>query len=480
MCLHPIIDFGFTFEHAVTAMVVMQLDGTILQSNMSAQRLFDCTHDELISLFHAERNHQNLQELLHRSQILLSENQKYADMEQCYHLHSSHKICTTVNLTLTEHITSQETLVFIQFQDKTAHRMVESRLEIVKTKLEEQEQSYHQLLEDLQHAVLITKDGVILYTNRAGLDLVGAAAMDEIIGRSTLDLVDKNYHGLVLERRSKIMNNSRLGSVRYRINRLDGERRYVDGFSLPISYQNQDAVLGVFNDVTHLLKEEERLMQSEKLSIAGQLAAGIAHEIRNPLTSINGFMKLIRSTKRNEERYFSIVESELKRIELIVNELLILSKPHQSYDKKPTELISLLEQVITLMNAQAAMKNVQIISSFTLSEVWIHGEANQLKQVFINLIKNAIESMITSGEIHVNVKVQDNKVLVMVQDSGSGISPEQLKLIGNPFYTTKDTGTGLGLMICYNIIHNHDGEIHVDSVLNQGTTFSIKIPLLPM
>lgn len=477
MCLHPIIDFGFTFEHAVTGMIVLQLDGTILESNLSAQRMFDCTHDELIALVQNNHNDDNLREIVNSTQELLEQGQVSTRMEQCYYLRSGNMICTTVTLTITEHLTSQEKVIFLQLQDITDTKLIESRLNNVKTKLFQQEQTYHQLLKDLQHAVLITKDGIILYMNQAGLDLMGAESADQMIGLSTTDIVDKHYHQIIFERRAKSLNDP-LGSVRYRIIRLDGDYRYVDGFSLPISYENHDAVLGVFNDVTHLLREEERLMQSEKLSIAGQLAAGIAHEIRNPLTSINGFMKLIRSTKRNEERYFSIVESELKRIELIVNELLILSKPHQSYDKKPTELLSLLEQVITLMNAQAAMRNIEIIPSFSLNEVWIHGEGNQLKQVFINLIKNAIEAMTASGQIHVKAEIHEDKVHIIIVDTGSGISPEQLKLIGNPFYTTKDTGTGLGLMICYNIIHNHDGDINVDSIPNQGTTFSVILPLL--
>lgn len=480
MCLHPIIDFGFTFEQAITAMIVMQVDGTILLSNPSAQRLFECTHDELVSLFHEENNQQNLHDLLRTSLNIHDDTLTHAKLEQCYQLHSNRIICTNVTLSLTKHLTSSEQLVFIQFQNETDQKLVQSRLENFKIKLEEQQQSYHQLLEELQYALFIINNGSILFINRAGLDLIGATSKEEVIGQPIINYIEEYDQLVALDREEIKDKHVSLSSDRYRIVRSDGETRYVDRFFLPISYQNTDACLSVFNDITHLLREEERLMQSEKLSIAGQLAAGIAHEIRNPLTSINGFMKLIRSTKRNEERYFAIVESELKRIELIVNELLILSKPHQSYDKKPTELISLLDQVITLMNAQAAMKNVQIVACMKENEVWIHGEANQLKQVFINLIKNAIESITSNGEIKVGVYVIDHTVCIAVQDSGEGISPEQLKQIGTPFFTTKDTGTGLGLMICYNIIHNHDGDIQVDSVLHQGTTFSVKLPLLLM
>lgn len=214
---------------------------------------------------------------------------------------------------------------------------------------------------------------------------------------------------------------------------MDGRQKYVEGFTLIINYEGEHAAVNVFKDITDQKQREEYMMQSEKLTMAGQLAAGIAHEIRNPLTSINGFMKLIRSSKRSPETYYEIIESELKRIELIVNELLVLSKPQGKHVSKPINVLPMLEQVITLMNVQAALKNIEITLERADVPQWIVGETNQLKQVFINLLKNGMDAMDSSGTIRVSVDSTEQEVWIRVQDEGSGMTPEQVQKLGQPF-----------------------------------------------
>lgn len=218
------------------------------------------------------------------------------------------------------------------------------------------------------------------------------------------------------------------------------------------------------------------MLKSEKLSIAGQLAAGIAHEIRNPLTAIKGFLQLMKPTMEENEHYFEIVFSELSRIELILSELLMLAKPQQNAVKERVNLKKIISEVTALLETQANLKGIFIKTDYEHDSMYINGDQNQLKQVFINLIKNAVESMPDGGTVHIIMTEDEYSVNVTVKDEGDGIPENVLKRIGEPFLTTKEKGTGLGLMVTFNLIKNHQEAIQVDSKPDRGTAFHITFP----
>jgi two-component system, sporulation sensor kinase A len=225
-------------------------------------------------------------------------------------------------------------------------------------------------------------------------------------------------------------------------------------------------------------KTTEMLEASEKLAIAGQLAAGIAHEIRNPLTSLKGFLQLIRSGYQGKQEHYDIMASELDRIEMIVSELLVLSKPHHGVALQKKDLLALLRQVVVLLESQAIMNNVQLITQFQVDSLAIECNENQIKQVFINIIKNAIEAMPSGGSIVIEATKQFEWIHIRIIDQGLGIPAETLSKLGEPFYSTKEEGTGLGLMVSFKIIRNHGGSIKVQSKLGEGTTFDIQLPVI--
>ncbi|MFS0862753.1 PAS domain S-box protein [Fredinandcohnia sp. 179-A 10B2 NHS] len=236
-------------------------------------------------------------------------------------------------------------------------------------------------------------------------------------------------------------------------------------------------VLGVARDISERKKAESLMRKNEKLSTAGQLAAGIAHEIRNPLTSVKGFVQLMQNGQDLQRPYLDIMYSEITRVEGIIKELLLLSKPNkENFSEK--NVVTIIEQVVTLMETEAALKDVHMKVELRNENLLITCDDNQIKQVFINLIKNAIEAMPAGGEIHLSITTHDQDVIISLRDTGYGIPPEILSKITQPFYTTKDKGTGLGLAVCFNIIENHKGTIEIESELNQGTTFTVTFPLL--
>lgn len=455
------------FEHAILGMAYVSLEGQYLRINQALCELLGYPMDELLAMTVPVNS---IQEMIKQG--------TWGDRieQQIFHK-SGTPLWVSIHIRILLHDDDEVSCVFMQFEDLTQHEHMTHQLQ----KLQQRDQAYEgyfiDFIEDLPLATLITRDGICQYANPAALRLVEIPSLEEAIGIATSDIVHPSNHGELEARRRRYRQNQKIGTTRYRIHCHTGQMKDVEGFSIPFIFRGERVVLGVFEDVTLRKREEDRLMHSEKLAVAGQLAAGIAHEIRNPLTSINGFMKLIQSGKSDKQEYYAIIESELKRIEFIVNELLILARPNMT-NSQNVDMRTIVEHVISLMNVQAALKNIQMDMQPMTDPIWIYGEMNQLKQVFINLFKNAMDAMQHGGTIVITAHIHHEHIHISVKDEGIGIPQDELKSIGQPFYTTKDTGTGLGLMICYNIIENHGGSITVQSEPHQGTTITVSLPLL--
>ncbi len=222
-----------------------------------------------------------------------------------------------------------------------------------------------------------------------------------------------------------------------------------------------------------LLKSREFIKESEKLTVVGELAAGIAHEIRNPLTSLRGFTQLLEFQSSLKSEYLPIMITEIDRINTIVGELLLLAKPNK-VDFREVELLELLETITTFMSAQANLHGVTIRLEKTVSKpIFTYGLENKMKQVFINILKNSIEAMPDGGMITVHLTKKNEKVHITFIDQGQGIPYEILEKIGQPFFTTKEEGTGLGIMVCRSIIENHKGVMNIESEVGKGTKVEI-------
>lgn len=257
-----------------------------------------------------------------------------------------------------------------------------------------------------------------------------------------------------------------------------GEKKWVKTTIIPlVSIASEEIqVLYVSNDLTERKLTEEIIRKSDKMSVVGELAAGVAHEIRNPLTSIQGFLQFMKP-KYNDDHYFDIMLSEVERINLIVSEMLVLSRP-QVEKRELKDIRDIGNSIIYLFESQANLNNVQIYSDFDADIPLIWCEENQLKQVFVNILKNAIESMPDGGEILVQMrKKSESQVKIRFIDQGIGIDQERVKRLGEPFYSTKEKGTGLGLMISYRIIASHKGSIEINSEKGKGTTVDIELPI---
>ncbi|MCY9665429.1 PAS domain S-box protein [Paenibacillus alginolyticus] len=260
--------------------------------------------------------------------------------------------------------------------------------------------------------------------------------------------------------------------------RKDGQLIHVSVTKTPIKNEKGKIIgfAGITRDITERKRTEELLRKSDKLSVAGQLAAGLAHEIRNPLTSLRGFLQLLQNDMKGKQHYFDIMLSELDRINFIVSEFLVIAKP-EAIQYKKSDLINILQTVIALLDTQANLCNVQLLLEFESDIPEFICSEMHLKQLFINLVKNAIEAITKDGHIKITVSMQGSEMIrVRTQDNGCGIPEERVKQLGEPFYTTKEKGTGLGLMMCFKIVEAHRGTMSIQSRIGEGTIIDVFLP----
>lgn len=249
----------------------------------------------------------------------------------------------------------------------------------------------------------------------------------------------------------------------------------------PIKNKNKvHEVVGICFDISEKKRMEQSICKKEKIDVVRRLAAGLAHEIRNPLTSIKGFLQLIElTTIVGQQEYFNVIKSELNQIENIVNGFLLFGQKEMVFFKKH-DVYELLNDVITLLTPLAIRNNVNIKTRIEGYLPYINCDENQLKRVFKNIIKNAIEAMPSGGEVCISVElINDESIRIQCVDQGCGIEEERILKLSEPFYSIKEKGIGFGLMMSFKIIEEHGGFITINSKVNQGTTVEITLPINP-
>lgn len=299
---------------------------------------------------------------------------------------------------------------------------------------------------------------------------------EEAIGRS-LPLVPPQYIDDANARYERLLKGESIHVNTYDM-RKDGTLIDVQVTLSPIYNQYGEMIASsvISRDVSYQKENERLVMQSEKLKVVGEIAAGLAHEIRNPMTVISGFVQMMNADENFPYKsYTELIESEVARINLIISEFLVLSKP-QKEQFTTFAICDVIRETIELYSLQIQQKHIDVQFISNNLHPSIEGSYNQIKQVFINLLKNAVEAIDDSGNIRVELCIEDDFVYISIKDTGAGIPAHIIDRIFEPFFTTKMNGTGLGMVITNKIIQEHHGTIKIRSKEKIGTEILIKLP----
>ncbi|MFH2013326.1 MAG: ATP-binding protein [Pseudomonadota bacterium] len=364
--------------------------------------------------------------------------------------------------------------------------------ENIKSRDNKKQESYLELL-------VSSSIDAFIATDMKGAITLFSKGSENILGYKAEEVVEtpiSNYYVNGMNEARKIMKvlyeKGRLQNHETEMIIKDGRKVNIN-FSVSLIKNNNGepiGTLGIGKDFTEYKRIERKLQQSAKLATVGELAAGIAHEVGTPLNVILGtaeyiMMKMEEDDPKTEE--LKIIISQAEHITKLIHQLLTFSRYNEP-EFKSIDINSLLRDVLKLTDLQMVKEKVKVLTDLQPNIPLIIGDDNQLKQVFINIIVNAIHAMPQGGTLTISSKLDiptsstysdDRFVDIIISDTGCGIPPKEISKIFDPFFTTKDIdkGTGLGLTVSHRIVEDHDGTIDVESIVNKGTQFTVKIPI---
>ncbi|MGE1013022.1 PAS domain-containing sensor histidine kinase [Bacillus wiedmannii] len=347
-----------------------------------------------------------------------------------------------------------------------------THLKAIEEQLKQQTSELELIFKALPDLCFLTKDDGTIIDYKAGSPTKFYVPAEAFMGKKFFEVlpspVAQQFQEAILQVKEKATN----VIVEYPLT-INDSVNFFEARCLPLLHEK---IMIIVRDITERKKTEELLNKSDTLAAIGQLAAGVAHEVRNPLTVIKGFIQLFQINKEDQEKYFDLMLSEIDRIEAILQEFLSIAKTDE-INTEQKNIYQIYKNVVSLMNTKAIMTNIQVELYADTKDISIECSENQLKQVFINILQNSIEAMPDGGKITIHIKeINDEGVIIHVIDEGIGIPEERIKRLGEPFYSTKEKGTGIGLMLSYKIIESHQGKISIMSEVGVGTTVTIYLP----
>jgi len=298
---------------------------------------------------------------------------------------------------------------------------------------------------------------------------------EEIIGTTLAELNIFSTQSII-EVIQKVLMKGNCSNYEIQIHKKSGELRTGLLSAEIICLDNEQVLLSVVNDITDMKQLEKEMARLDRLNLVGKMAAIIAHEIRNPLTTVKGFLQLLKDKDRYDQdrEYFNLMIEELEMANSIITDFLSLAK-NKAVELKETDLNIILKTIVPLIEAYAMKDDKKICLDLgAVPDLLL--DKKEIHQVIFNLTRNGLDAMSPGGHLFIKTYTEGNEAVLTVRDQGEGIKPELLEKLGTPFFTTKETGTGLGLAVCYSIAARHNARIEI-STGESGTTFFVKFKL---
>jgi PAS domain S-box-containing protein len=364
-------------------------------------------------------------------------------------------------------------LFSIQFTELGFERVqLQIQLRDVSYKYRNEMRRLQQLIDNTPlFVVFCDNKGFITHVNDMTLKFVHPLGRKDIINREFSFLTEKMELQFEEDPITRIMQ----GGERFtEMLRVRGRTFYTVTCPLKeMPSQGTEGILFIGHDVTELQRLKDEVGQMERLSLVGQMAASITHEIRNPMAVIRGFVQLLNErSSEDQQSYFRIVLGELDRANAIINDFLSLAQ-NRIVEKELSNLNEMLNEMMPLIWADANMRGQSIDIRLCEDMDLLEMNSKEIKQLILNLARNGMEAMDDKGNLRIETMNFKDTVQLRVIDNGVGISKEKLERLFEPFYTTKTNGTGLGLALCLSIVERHNGKIHVESTVGQGTSFIV-------
>jgi len=336
--------------------------------------------------------------------------------------------------------------------------------------------------------ITINMKAMIATFNRSA-ELILGYDSEKIVGKSVFEVFPLNSKNSDISTiiRDTLEQKQTSSSREINIYSLSGKKIPI-GITTSLLRDKKNTFLGIvvtFKDLGQIKHLEEQMRRADRLAAVGSLAAGIAHEIRNPLGSIKGLVQLLAEDLKEDDKknsYAQVIVKEVDRLNKVVEELLSFARPDESeleVNFSELNLNDVIDQTLLLASHDSKKENIKIIKEYAEGLPLIAADSKKLQQAFLNLIMNAFSAMDNAGNLIVKTEYNFEAKIVKVSfaDTGSGIDANSLAKIFDPFFTAKQGGTGLGLTITHQIISTHKGKIDVQSKINQGTKFNISFPI---
>lgn len=346
--------------------------------------------------------------------------------------------------------------------------------------LQESEERYRRLVEVAPFAIFVHRGERITFVNQQGLALLGASSFEEVVGHSPLDFVHPIHADQAKHRIHRMMHaGEHMALAEERFVRLDGSEvdvevaaaRFVDGDGVGVEV--------LVRDITEKKLLQDQLKKAERLAELGTIASGMAHEIGTPMNVILGRAEYLMDRVRDEpvRKGLQTIVAQVERITRVMNQLLAFAR-RKPPERVPLALKDVIENSLEMFHERLAKSRIEVVSDVSESCPMIQADNDQMSQVLINLIMNAVHAMPEGGTLRISLGVDAGMVKLTVSDSGHGIPSDLLQNIFEPFFTTKEfgKGTGLGLTVVKGIVEEHQGSIGVESAEGKGTTFTILLP----
>lgn len=464
-------------ESAMDAIITVNEDQRVVLFNRAAERMFGCSIEDAIGrpldrflpASFRETHHHHVQDFGHSGVT----SRKMGRLGSVSGLRADGEVFP-IEAAISHIVVEGQTYYTVILRDITERKRAEHLLR-------QSEERYRRLIAISPYAILVNRGNRIIFANDQAIKLFGAVKAEEILGKSPMDLFHADDQDIVRQRIHDLFEGgTQVPMLEERIETLDGRIVEVEVSGARFVDEEGPAILIMLRDVSERKRLQEQLRRTERVAELGTLASGMAHEIGTPMNVILGRAEYLmdRVTEEPIKRGLQTIITQVERITRVMNQLLSFAR-RKAPRRVPLDVRKVIEDSMEMFQERLATNQIQVEMRMADPCPMVLADADQISQVLLNLIMNAVHAMPEGGTLRVGLEPEQAMVKLTIADTGHGIPSEVIKKIYDPFFTTKEfgKGTGLGLTVVKGIIEEHQGSIAVESEEGNGTSFTVLLPM---